>query len=154
MTNGPQVLDRAPDFELKGQDGQLYHLSDYRGQAVVLVFYPLGFSGVCTEELACFVDNLGQFNDIDVQVLGISVDSHHSHRAFAAGRGITFPLLADFHPKGAVGKQYGVWLEDRGYNARWTFVIDPEGRIAFIQKNDINEVPDVEEVLAAVQETL
>ena len=154
MTNGPQVLDRAPDFELKGQDGQLYHLSDYRGQAVVLVFYPLDFSGVCTEELACFVDNLEHFNKVDAQVLGISVDSHHVHRAFASARGIAFPLLADFHPKGGVGKQYGVWLEDRGYHARWTYVIDPEGRIAFIQKNDINEVPDVEEVMAAVQETL
>jgi peroxiredoxin len=82
------------------------------------------------------------------------VDSHHSHRAFAAARGISYPLLADFHPKGEVGRRYGVYLDDKGYHARWTFVIDPEGRIAFIQKNGHNEVPDVDEVLAAVKETV
>lgn len=154
MTKELELLDRAPDFELKGQDGQLYMLSDYRSLPVVLVFYPYDFSGVCTEELACFVDNLEQFNDVEAQILGISVDSHHSHRAFAAARGISYPLLADFHPKGEVGRRYGVYLDDKGYHARWTFVIDPEGRIAFIQKNGHNEVPDVDEVLAAVKETV
>jgi peroxiredoxin len=147
-----EIEDRAPDFELRGSDGQLHRLSDYRGAPVVLVFYPMDFSGVCTEELACFVDTIEAFNKLDAQVLGISVDSHHSHRAFAQMRGIVFPLLADYHPKGAVGRDYGVYLDERGYNGRVTYVVDPEGRIAFIQKNDVNEVPDVDEVVAAVRE--
>jgi peroxiredoxin (alkyl hydroperoxide reductase subunit C) len=154
MNHPPEVLDRAPDFDLKAGDGQRYRLSDFRGSPVVLVFYPSDFSAVCTEELACFTDALERFNDLEAQVLGISVDSHHSHRAFAQARGIAFPLLSDFHPKGDVGRSYGVYLDDYGYHARWTFVIDPEGRVAFIQKNDMNEVPDVDEVVAAVQETL
>ncbi len=154
MTRELQVQDRAPDFELKGQDGQAYRLSEYKGQPVVLAFYPSDFSSVCGEEHACFVDNMAQLSKLDAQVLGVSVDSHHSHRAFAQARGITYPLLADFHPKGAVGRTYGVYLDEFGYHARWTYVIDPEGRIAFIQKNKIGEVPDIEEVLEAVREIL
>jgi peroxiredoxin len=150
----PEIEERAPGFELKGGDGQLYRLADFRGQPVVLVFYPYDFSAVCTEELACYVDALAQFNDLDTQVLGISTDSHHCHRAFARAQGITYPLLADFHPKGDVGRRYGVYLDERGHHARWTFVIDPEGRVAFIQRNEIGEVPDVEEVLEAVREIL
>ncbi len=154
MTKELQPQDRAPAFELKGQDGQLYRLSDYRGQPVVLAFYAQDFSSVCTEEHACFIDNLAPLDKLDAQVLGISVDSHHCHRAFAEALGIGYPLLADFHPKGAVGRLYGVYLEDFGYHGRWTFVIDPEGRIAFIQKNLVGEVPDMDEVLEAVREIL
>lgn len=154
MTRELQVQDRAPDFELKGQDGQTYRLSDYKGQPVVLAFYPWDFSSVCAEEHACFVDNMAQLAKADAQVLGVSVDSHHCHRAFAHARGITYPLLADYHPKGAVGRMYGAYLDELGCHARWTYVIDPEGRIAFIQKNKIGEVPDIEEVLEAVREIL
>jgi peroxiredoxin len=154
VTTELKVSDRAPDFELKGHDGNAYRLKGFRGQPVVLVFYALDFSGVCTEEHACFVDNLPELGKLDAQVLGISVDSHHCHRAFAQARGIPYPLLADFHPKGTVGRLYGVYLDDFGYHARWTYVIDPEGRIAFIQKNTVGEVPDVDEVVEAVREIL
>jgi peroxiredoxin (alkyl hydroperoxide reductase subunit C) len=146
--------DRAPDFELIGGDGQTYRLSDWRGQPVVLVFYPLDFSAVCTEEHACYVDALSQFNALEAQVVGISVDSRHAHAAFAREKGITYPLLADFHPKGAVGRLYGVYSEEKGSHERWTFVIDPEGRISAIQKNGRGEVPDVEEIVRAVEESL
>jgi peroxiredoxin len=154
VTRELQVEDRAPDFELKAQDRQMVRLSDFRGQPVVLLFYPMDFSGVCTEEMACVADNLEAFQALDAQVVGVSVDSHHCHRAFAAAKGLNYPLLADFHPKGAVGRLYGVYLDDYGYHARHTFVIDPEGRIAFIQKSDMNEVPDIDELLAAVREIL
>ncbi len=148
------VDSRAPDFELEGHDGQTYRLRDYRGQPVVLVFYPLDFSPVCSEEHACLVDVLSQFNRLEAQVFGISVDHRWAHAAFAAQRGIRYPLLADFHPRGAVGRRYGVHLEDKGFHARTIFVVDPEGRVSYVQENEINEVPDIEPVLAAVKEAL
>lgn len=147
------VTDRAPDFELVDGKGEKHRLSDYRGQVVVLAFYPQDFSGVCTEEHACFVDNLKPFEKLDAQVLGISVDHRHAHAAFAKQLGITYPLLADFHPKGEVGRRYGVYLEDYGYNGRANFVIDPEGRISFIQEMVPSDLPDFDELLEAVSES-
>jgi len=149
-----QVLDRAPDFELMGHDGEVHRLSDYKGVPVVLVFYPMDFSAVCTEEHACFVDNLAQFNLLEAQVLGVSVDHRHAHAAFARQMSIQYPLLADFHPKGAVGRMYGVYDEEKGFHRRWTFVIDPEGRISHIQKNLVPEVPELDELIDAVKESL
>lgn len=147
------VTDRAPDFELGDGKGETHRLSDYRGQVVVLAFYPMDFSGVCTEEHACFVDNLAQFEKLDAQVLGISVDHRNAHAAFAKQVGITYPLLADFHPKGEVGRRYGVYLEDYGYHGRANFVIDPEGRISFIQEMVPSDLPDFDELLEAVSES-
>jgi peroxiredoxin len=154
MTMNLAVDMRAPDFELPGHDGQTYRLSDYRGQPVVLVFYPMDFSPVCSEEHACVLDVMTRFNRLEAQVFGISVDHRWAHAAFAAQRGITYPLLADFHPKGAVGRQYGVYQDELGFHKRWTFVIDPEGRVSFIQENEVGEVPDIEEVILAVEDSL
>lgn len=147
------VTDRAPDFELVDGAGEAHRLSDYRGQVVVLAFYPNDFSGVCTEEHACFVDNMAQFEKLDAQVLGISVDSRHAHAAFAKQLGIHYPLLADFHPKGEVGQRYGVYLADRGHHGRANFVIDPEGRISFIQEMVPSDLPDFDELVEAVSES-
>jgi len=147
-----KLNDRAPDWELVDGTGETHRLSDYRGQPVVLVFYPMDFNPVCAEEHACFIDVLKDFERAEAQVLGISVDHRHAHAAFAKQNGIAYPLLADFHPKGDVGKRYGVYLEDAGFHARTTLVIDPEGRICFIQENETSAVPDIEEVLEAVHE--
>jgi peroxiredoxin len=154
MTRELRVDDRAPDFELVGGDGQTYRLSDFRGQPVVLAFYPKDFSGTCTKEHAGLVDAIEALERLDVQVLGVSVDHKDAHRAWAEQMGIGYPLLADFHPKAMVGRMYGVYNEETGFHNRWTFVIDPEGRIGHIQKSGIDEVPDVEEILAAVRELL
>lgn len=151
VTTTLSINDRAPDFELADASGNMHRLSDYRGQPVVLVFYPMDFSGVCAEEHACFVDRISDFNRFEAQVLGISVDHRHAHAAFAKANAVEYPLLSDFHPKGAVGRRYGVYLEDQGFNSRTTFVVDPEGRISFIQRNPIPDVPEIEEVLEAVE---
>lgn len=148
------VTDRAPDFELMGHDGKTYALSEFRGVPVVLMFYPMDFSGVCSEEHACVVDLMAQFNLLEAQVLGVSVDHRNAHAAFAKQMGIGYPLLADFHPKGTVGRMYGAYDEEKGFHRRWIFVIDPEGRISHIQKNQISEVPDIEEIIEAVKESL
>ena len=98
-----EVGSKAPEFTLKNQDGQEVSLSDFRGkQAVLLVFYPFAFSGICTGELCSARDDLGSFQNDDVQILGISVDTTWSLKAWATQEGYHFPLLSDFWPHGAV----------------------------------------------------
>lgn len=154
MTKLLEVGDRAPDFELKGNDGEMHKLSDYRGQPVVLMFYPHDFSGTCTKEHGAMCDHMPTLAQSDTVVLGVSVDSWHVHKAFAVAREIEYPLLADFHPKGAVGRMYGAYDPEMGSHNRWTFVIDLDGRIAHVQIAERNEVPDIEEIVEAVKETL
>ena len=110
---------QAPDFDLANQFGERVRLSDFRGvKAVALVFFPLAFSGVCTGELCALRDNLDLFTDHDVELLGVSVDSKATLRAFAEQEGYDFPLLADFWPHGAVAKEYGVFLDEKGFANR------------------------------------
>ena len=125
----------APDFDLPNQFGEHVRLSDYRGvKPVVLVFFPLAFSSTCTSELCELRDNLALFKDGGVELLGISVDSKATLRAFADDEGYDFTLLADFWPHGQVSKEYGVFLEAKGFATRATFVIDAQGiiRASFI----------------------
>ena len=147
-----KVGDKAPDFTLKGHDDKEYRLSDFKGKNVVLVFYPLDFSPVCTDEHKCFVDSLKLFENLNAQVLGISVDSVWTHKAFAEKLGIKYPLLADFHPKGEVAKKYGVYLEDKGITARATFVIDKEGTIRYFEDHGIPNVPDVNKIAKVLED--
>jgi peroxiredoxin len=120
----------APDFDLANQFGEHVRLSDFRGKsAVALVFFPLAFSSTCTTELCELRDNLSLFNTDSVQLIGISVDSKATLRAFAEAEGYDFPLLADFWPHGDVAKEYGVFLEEKGFANRATFLIDVDGVI-------------------------
>jgi peroxiredoxin len=136
------VNQPAPDFELpsnqlvEGRPGKKIKLSALRGKPVILAFYPLDFSPVCTTENTCFRDDLGQFNELGAQVLGISVDSAWTHKAFAESLKLTFPLLADFHPKGEVAKAYGLYNDAVGITKRATVLIDKDGKIAWVQEHD------------------
>ncbi len=141
----------APEFSLKDQDQKEVKLSDYQGKKrVVLVFYPLDWSPVCTKEHACFVNEMKQFEQLDAQVLGLSVDSVWSHRAYADKMGIHYPLLADFHPRGAVASQYGAYLADKGITGRAIYIIDRDGKLAWQKNYDIPVVPDIKEVSQAL----
>ncbi len=125
----------APDFELPNQFGEHVRLHDFRGKkAVALVFFPLAFSSTCTTELCALRDNLSLFQSEDVELLGISVDSKATLRAFAEAEGYDFTLLADFWPHGEVAKEYGVFMDEKGFANRATFLIDLEGviRASFI----------------------
>jgi peroxiredoxin len=105
-----EVGGSAPDFELKDQHGTPVKLSDFRGEKdVVLVFYPLAFSGICTGELCTIRDELPTLGGDDVQVLAVSVDSVFAHRAWSEQEKYEFPLLSDFWPHGAVAESYGVF---------------------------------------------
>src|SRR5215467_7939727 len=116
------VGQTAPEFSLKDQYDKDVKLSDFSGKKrVVLVFYPLDWSPVCTNEHACLVSDVKKFEQLDAQVLGLSVDSTWSHKAFAEKLGINYPLLADFQPRGEVGTKYGVYHADKGITGRVIF---------------------------------
>lgn len=145
------VGSAAPDFALKDQNQKDVKLSDYRGKKnVVIVFYPLDWSPVCTNEHACFVSDLKRFEALDAQVLGISVDSAWSHKAFAEKMGIPYPLLADFQPRGAAGEQFGVYMADRGITGRAIFIVDRNGKLAWVKNYDLPTLPDIKEVAEAL----
>jgi peroxiredoxin len=140
--------DTAPDFTLPSTVGDKVNLSDYRGKKnVLLMFYPLDFSPVCSVENKQCAQMLPAKGGEDVQVLGISVDSLWAHKAFAAQNNIPYPLLADFHPKGEVAKKYGVYLEDNGISARTAFIIGKDGKIKEVIASDIPVGRDIEKLL-------
>jgi mycoredoxin-dependent peroxiredoxin len=149
-----EIGQAAPDFSLRDQNKQTQNLSEYRGKPVVLLFYPMDFSGVCSEEMACMRDNLPRFQNLDAQVFGVSVDSTYSHAVFAQQQGVEFPLLADFHPKGAVTEAYGMYIPSRGHGSRGYVVIDREGKVAAYKDVGPPNLPDFDEIerkVAAVQ---
>jgi peroxiredoxin (alkyl hydroperoxide reductase subunit C) len=137
------VGDNAPDFVLKDQNNQEVRLSDFRDRRnVLLVFYPLAFTGTCQGELCQLRDNLNDFVNDDVQVLTVSVDSPYSHKVWADREGYEFPLLADFWPHGAVAQAYGVFNDERGFANRGTFLIDTTGVVRFAEMNMPGEARD------------
>lgn len=150
-----EVGDAAPDFELKDQHGTPARLSGLRGQNVVLVFYPLAFSGVCHSEMCAIRDELsdlvsGKAGDEagdkgDTRVLAVSVDSTFTHRAWSDQEGYEFSLLSDFWPHGAVAKAYGVFDENLGVATRGTFIIDKAGIVRWKVVNAIPEARDTGE---------
>ncbi|MBM7490150.1 peroxiredoxin (alkyl hydroperoxide reductase subunit C) [Micromonospora luteifusca] len=138
-----EVGAEAPDFVLKDQNNQEVRLSDFRGKrTVLLVFYPLAFTGTCQGELCEVRDNLGEYVNDDVQVLTVSVDSVYSHKIWADREGYQFPMLADFWPHGAVAQAYGVFNDVAGFANRGTFVIDRTGVVRFAEMNGPGEARD------------
>jgi len=120
---------QAPDFTLPDQDGNEVSLSGLKGQRVVLVFYPSDFSPVCTDQLNVYQEVLAELEERGAQLLGVSVDSAWTHKAFREHLGVSIPLLADFHPKGEVAKAYGVWVDDYGVSARALVMVGPDGTV-------------------------
>src|ERR1700684_1729550 len=126
------VGQAAPDFTLKDQSQKDVKLSDFAGKKnVVLVFYPLDWSPTCTTEHACMVNDMRAFETLDAEVLGVSVDSVWSHKAYAEKMGIKYSLLADFHPRGAMSEKYGVYLADKGITGRSIVIVNKGGKVAW-----------------------
>lgn len=133
----------APDFALSDQNKQTVRLSGFRGRkAVLLVFYPLAFSGTCSGELAEIRDRLPDYQNDDVQVMTVSVDSSYSHKVWAVREGFEFPLLADFWPHGGVASAYGVFNASAGFADRGTFLVDRHGIVRFAEVLGPGEVRD------------
>lgn len=143
----------APDFELPDAGGKPVRLSDFRGRPVVLVFYPLDWSPGCSQQLDLYEQELDEFGRRNAQILAVSVDSIYSHGAWAAVRGIEFPLLADFHPKGDVARRYGVWRDADGFSERALYVIDADGVIRWAHVSPyLHHIPDIYELFDALDQ--
>ena len=144
----PQIGERAPDFTLTDQDGKPVKLSDFRGHKnVLLAFFPLAFTPVCSCQIPQYRDDIKKFEDLGTQVLAVSVDSVPAHKAWTQQMGgISYPVLADFYPHGEVSKKYGI-LREQGFSERALFVIDKKGAVRFSQVHELGKQPDNSVVL-------
>src|SRR5438552_3636116 len=140
----------APDFTLQSAPDQTVSLRDYRGQPVILAFYPADWSPVCGDQMALYNEVLSEFEGYGAKLLGISVDGAWCHRAFADQRRLHFPLLADFEPKGAVARRYGAYREGDGFSERALFVIDGDGIIRWSYVSPIDVNPGADGILRAL----
>jgi peroxiredoxin len=141
----------APNFTLPSGPGKKTSLSDYRGQPVILFFYPADWSPVCGDQAVLYNELNPIFQSYNAQVLGISVDGIWSHEAFSQHNNLQFPLLSDFEPKGAVAHLYGVYRHDAGTSERALFVIDAEGIIRWSYVSPPNVNPGADGILAALE---
>ena len=139
-----EIGEQAPDFELKDQHGTPVRLSSFQGtKNVVLVFYPLAFSGVCTGELCALRDDFPEVTRDDVELLTVSVDSTFVLRTWADRDNFSFSLLSDFWPHGDVARSYGVFDDNRGIATRGTFIIDKDGVVRWKIVNPVPEARDI-----------
>lgn len=145
-----EVGSEAPDFTLKDENGKDVTLSDLRGRNVVLMFYPLAFSPVCTQELKDISATAGRYQAANAEVLAVSVDSHYTLAAFKRDEDLSAHMLADFHPKGAVAQQYGTYMDGIGIAGRATYVIDKDGKVVHKVTSEVLQPRDQEEYLTAL----
>jgi peroxiredoxin len=145
------VGEQAPDFTLRDQDGEKVSLSDFRGRKVMLVFYPGDFSPVCGDQLSIYQEVKPQIAEKGVELVGISVDSPYSHKAFQEKIGIDTTLLSDFHPKGEVASAYGSYLDRFGFANRTLVLVDEDGRVAWTHEADNpGEIPGANVIFDAL----
>jgi peroxiredoxin len=142
---------RAPDFTLNATPDQTVSLNQFAGQKIVLVFYPADWSPVCSDQIALYNEMQRVFHKFNAVMLGISVDGKWCHMAFAQDRKVHFPLLADFEPKGAVGKLYGVYDGKTGEEERALFVIDEKGIIQWSYLSPVGINPGADGIIEALE---
>ncbi len=144
-----QVGTTAPDFTLKDQDQKEVKLGDFKGKKnVVLAFYPLDWSPVCTKENKCLTDDFPKFSSADTEVLGVSIDSVYSHKAWADSLGLKHRLLSDMG--GTVAKKYGMYLDEKFITKRASVVVDKQGVVRFVKVQEILTARDDQELLNAL----
>ncbi len=124
------VGEKAPDFTLRNEDGEDVSLADFAGRKVLLVFYPMDFSPVCSDQLSIYHEVKPELAEKGVEVVGVSIDHSWAHKAFQEKLGIDTTLLADFEPKGEVAKAYGSYL-DLGFANRTLVLVDEDGNVAW-----------------------
>ncbi len=141
----------APDFTLHSTPDRAVALRELRGRPVILAFYPADWSPVCGDQMALYNEVLPEFQRYNAELLGISVDGVWCHAAFASDRHLRFPLLADFEPKGAVARRYGVYRAGDGFTERALFVIDGAGVIRWSYVSPVGVNPGADGILRALE---
>ena len=141
----------APDFDLPSTPDQRVRLSEFRGQPVILAFYPEDWSPVCSDQLGLYQAVLPEFQKFNAELMGISVDSVWSHLAFAKDRNLHFPLLSDFEPKGEVARTYQVYRAHEGTTERALFVIDADGIVRWSYVSPVGVNPGADGILRALE---
>ncbi len=142
---------KAPDFTLPDHSGREVSLSDYQGRRLLLVFYPLDFSPICTDQLASYEKIAQQLEEAGVEMVGISVDSAFAHAAFRDKLGVETTLLADFEPKGKVASDYGAYLDQAGHSNRSLVLIDADGVVEWVHEADTPlDIPSPDLILEAI----
>ena len=141
----------APDFQLNSTPDQKVKLSDFRGNPVILAFYPADWSPVCGDQMSLYNEILSEFRQHGAQLLGLSVDGVWCHRAFADARKLHFPLLADFEPKGDVARAFGVYRTGEGTSERALFVLDGDGIVRWSYVSPIGVNPGADGILEALE---
>lgn len=125
------VGDQAPDFTLRDQDGEDVSLADFKGRKVLLIFYPMDFSPVCSDQLSIYQEVKPELAEKGVELVGISIDHPYAHKAFQEKLGIDTTLLADFEPKGEIAKAYGSYIDGAGIANRTLVLVDEDGKVAW-----------------------
>ena len=141
----------APDFALGSTPDQTLSVSGFRGQPVILAFYPEDWSPVCSDQLGLYQAVLPEFEKFGAQLLGISVDGVWCHQAFARDRNLHFPLLADFEPKGEVSRAYGAYRSQDGTSERALFVIDRDGIVSWSYVSPVDVNPGADGILRVLE---
>jgi peroxiredoxin len=152
--DAPTALPRgskAPEFKLNSTPDHSVSLAEFRGRPVILAFYPADWSTVCSDQMSLYNEVLPEFRRLGAELIGISVDGAWCHGAFANDRKLHFPLLADFEPKGAIARAYGVYREADGFTERALFVIDADGVIAWSYVSPVGVNPGADGILAALE---
>ncbi len=147
------VGDAAPDFTVKDQDGEEVSLADFKGRKVLIAFYPLDFSPVCSDQLSVYQDGIkGELADAGIELVGLSVDSPYAHKAFQEKLGIDTVLLSDFEPKGAVAKAFGSYIDGAGIANRTLVLVNEDGVVAWTYESPTPaEFPGPDVVRQALQ---
>jgi len=143
---------KAPEFTLRSTPDQWLTLNELAGRPVILAFYPADWSPVCGDQMTLYNELLGEFQEFEAELVGISVDGAWCHAAFARDRKLHFPLLADFEPKGAVARNYGVYRDKDGVCERALFVIDPGGIIHWSYVSPLGVNPGANGILTALEQ--
>lgn len=143
--------EQAPDFAIESDSGKLVSLSDLRGRPVVLIFYPRDNTSVCSSQLILYNEAYQLFEEHDAQLVGISIDNHASHQAFADSLGLRFPLLSDDNPLGATASAYGVFNEGDRVAERALFVLDADGVIRWRHVSPRGVNPGADGILNALK---
>jgi peroxiredoxin len=144
--------EMAPDFSLKGQDGQDFRLSVLRGRRVLLSFHPLAWTKVCAQQMQSLEANREAFGSMNTVSVGISVDAVPTKNAWAKELGIKeTPLLADFWPHGQVARLYGIFRDKEGFSERANIIVDERGKVVFIKIYEISQLPDISEIIGALK---